>query len=195
MDYNATLFLRHGYLDDFLRYIFNGNGSVVEVNRTHPIGQYICSMRKYSDWPVKELKPPRNFEFCIKLSFPKNRSENRFVYFTQEDTMNINDVINTYFDIEFWMYYLHGKKMGIQQKEILESFIITRKLTSLSYNTEMLKKRGYREEIRNIEKGVEVLRKKAQYASGKIDSGIKEYKNDLIYNDLKIIHANCPNEG
>ena len=190
---DAILYLRHEYLHDYLRFLFDSEGKPeIEIGRGHKLGSYICCIRKYSDMP-KETKAPRGFEYEVRLTFPSNRTKSKFIYFVQEDIMDINDMVEAYFDIDFWRYYLHGQKMSIPQKDILETFIISRKLNSLAYNTEVLKKREYREELRNMEKGIWVLRKKAQYVNEQVKVQLKEYCNNLLMTDNKKLYVNSQN--
>src|SRR5690606_24521295 len=98
---------------------------------------------------------------------------------TEEDQRKINDHLIATFDLDFIEYYYIGKNLGLQQKIVIQNFIIARKLISRVGETEQLKKRTYRKEEREIHTLYERLSRRVRLQSAAIRKTIQEYQNIL----------------
>lgn len=159
---------------DYIKYLFEllPDGSY-KVSRESDFGKALCSFVRYSH--QKQDPVPG----ALALSLPDTDSiksaKNYHCYFSREDTRRLNDLIDVFFHIDFDRFYLNGRKLGIMQKDIIESFIVSRKLTNLLNDNEMLKKRQYREELQLLKQRCKILTNKAWYRNEKIEQNIQGY--------------------
>jgi hypothetical protein len=163
------------YRDYFIHLFPTDPSGALQITRDSDLGKLICALVRYSDFPVKDQIP----EDAIQIKLPATNSlriaQDRFLFLSREDQLRINDLIEVFFNIDFDRYYLKGLKIGLQQKEIIESFIVTRKLTRLMSDNETLKKRQYRQELDLLKERVEQLRQRAYYRNQKIEFEPEKY--------------------
>lgn len=159
---------------DYLAYLFEllPDGSY-KVSREVDFGKVLCSFVRYSNQKQEAI------DGATGLSLPDSDSirsaKSYHCYFSREDTKRLNDLIDVFFHIDFDRFYLNGRKLGIMQKDIIESFIISRKLTNLLNDNEMLKKRQYREEIQLLQQRCKILTKKAWYRNERIEENMQTH--------------------
>jgi len=192
---NLKVYFRYGYIADYFRYLFNyvGTGPVM-VTRHNPVGVFVLGQRKYSDLPVKHKKPSgllhemqiKDSELPeeVEIAMPDKRTPRKFIHYTCADLLEINDITEVYFDIDFWRYYLHASKLKVAQKDILESYVLTRKLISIESDNEMLKKREYRDELKNLKMQAKMLKNKVDYINSNIKLEVEKYVKDKIYSQF-----------
>jgi hypothetical protein len=115
----------------------------------------------------------------VKIAIPNtsdlSTARNRFLFLDREDQTRLNDLLEIYFNIDFDQYYLKGLKMALQQKEIIESFIVSRRLTNLLSDNETLKKRQYRSELEALKCRVKQLQNRAYHRAQKIEFEPQKY--------------------
>ena len=174
----VNFYLKNDLLKDYLKSIFFYENGIYHVTRVHDFGRLLSSLISYSDKPI--LKTKENIQFLLPESPGNRTAKNKFIYIKQEDQLKLIDALNAVFNIDFDRYYLAGRKIGLQQKDIIQAFIVSRKLTALIGNIEVLKKRQYREEIILLEKRKQELLKKAQYRNEAVENSLKEYKQLYI---------------
>lgn len=153
---------------DYLNYIFETDaaGNFI-VDRRHDFGKLISSVVKYSKFPIKQ-KRTGEIKFMLPLSRPLANAANYYLYCTIEDQLKINDYLEALFNIDFDRFYLDGKRLKFQQKDIIQSFIISRKLVNLIGDNETLKKRAYRDELKMLKKYNQMLNTKAYERNARI---------------------------
>lgn len=89
----------------------------------------------------------------------------------------LNMAINAFFDIEFKQYYLAGYELGVQKKDIVTAFIVSRGLFSTDY-FDALHKRIYRQSQQTLDKLVKKLINKVDYINSSINiNGLKDDQN------------------
>lgn len=132
------------------------------ITRDTDLGKAIYASVRYSQQRITEEIPEGSI--CIHLSKSSDypTAPNRFLYFTREDLVRINDLLEVFFNIDLDRYYLRGLKLGMQQKEVIQSFIVERGLTNLLHDVETLKKRQYREELSLLDRQTRILLEKAR---------------------------------
>lgn len=161
---------------DYLNYLFTPqpDGSF-KITKESDFGKALCSFIRYSNMPVTE--EPTDLTVSIHLPDTKSlaNAKNYHCYFNKEDMHRLNDLLDIFFNIDLDRYYLKGMKMGMQQKEVLESFIVSRKLTNLLSDNETLKKRQYRDELMTFKERVEILRQRTYYRIQKIEFEPEKY--------------------
>lgn len=169
----ATLSIKKDLYRDYLNYLFEFSGNIYIVSRHHDFGKLLCSLVKYSNIPVPAEKDAKGIIVQLPKSRPLATAANYYLYYTEEDQQKINDNIEVLFNIDFDRYYLEGCKQGMMQKDIIQSFVISRKLISMSIDTnETLKKRQYRDRIEILKKLSEQLNQKAYYRNRLIEKAI-----------------------
>ncbi|GAB2994036.1 hypothetical protein GCM10027284_09030 [Cyclobacterium sediminis] len=141
------------------------------IGRASDFGKILCSFVRYTS------QKPEPIPEAVNLTLPKSdglkNAANYYMRYSREDLIRINDLLEVFFNIDFDRYYLKGKKLGLLQKHIIESFIISRNLTNLMHDHETLKKKEYREELRLLKERCGMLTRKAYYRNEKIESGMQ----------------------
>lgn len=143
----------------FLSYLFDtmDDGSL-KITRHSDAGKLITCFVRYSDRPIQDEPTDGNVTLFLPWSKGLSTAPNHFLYFSKEDEHRINDLLEVIYHIDLDRYYIKGMRKGYQQKEVIESYIVSRKLTSLFEDNETPKKRQYREEIRAFRELVEKMR-------------------------------------
>lgn len=160
----------------FLSYLFEQlpDGSL-KVTRDTDAGKLITCFVRYADRPIQEEPTSGTVTLLLPRSKSLDTAPNHFLYFTKEDEHRINDLLEVIYHIDFDRYYIKGMRQRLQQKEVIESYIVSRNLTSLFQDNEALKKRQYRDELRAFEDLVDQLRKKAWYRNQSIACEPQKY--------------------
>jgi hypothetical protein len=138
------------------------------ISRDTDLGKAIYASVRYADQrPVDEI-PPEALAIRLSKSSDYWQAAHRFLYFTRDDISRINDLLEVFFHIDLDRYYLTGIKLGMQQKEVIQSFILDRGLINLMQDNETIKKRIYREELSLLRQRTDQLLKKARYRNQQI---------------------------
>lgn len=164
--------IRKDILRDFLGYIFECDASgAFLVSHSHPAGKLLCSLVEYTYKPVAPAAG------ASRLILPSCRSlstaRGRFVYVSKENQEKFNDYLEAIFDLDFNRFYMAGQRLGFRQKDVLYSYINSRRLESAGQDQEMLKKRGYRQSVRDMNARCKKLANRVQYINRQIASDLK----------------------
>ncbi|GHB44501.1 hypothetical protein GCM10008106_26970 [Mongoliitalea lutea] len=135
----------------------------------------VCSFVRYSDTPVDRETGEDVMTFLLPKTHSLASAPNYHCYIRSEDQIKINDFLKVIFNLDLDRWYIKGMKMGMQQKEVLESFIVSRKLTNLLNDNETLKKRQYREELQLLEERKELLRQRCYYRNQRLEFDPQKY--------------------
>ena len=95
--------------------------------------------------------------------------DNRWMYYTKDDISRITSVLVATFHQDFVAYYLRGQLMGRQKKDIIETYIFSRRLTGQD-NFDALHKRAYRMEQRRMKLVSEQMMRRARYYDETLDT-------------------------
>ena len=88
--------------------------------------------------------------------------------------IQLNKALQAVFDLDFMGYYRKGQAAEFAKKDIVEAFVVSRKLVSADY-VEALNKRAYRRQQRAAASLVKKLLRKSYYIDESIDdSGLKK---------------------
>ncbi|HWK58122.1 MAG TPA: hypothetical protein VNQ80_12320 [Parapedobacter sp.] len=157
-------------LREYLHSQFAYESDAFSVFRHNTFGKALCALVSKSDLPVKH-EPS---EKTIRIRLPNTKSirshRNHFLYYTTEDQLKLNDLLDSLFDIDFESYYQAGIRLGMMQKDVIHNFIINRKLVSMIGDVETLKKRQYRKQRNDLEKLSNHLLQKIHYRDRLIKS-------------------------
>lgn len=169
----VSIFIKKQLHLDYLNYIFERDaaGNYV-VDRRHDFGKLVVSLVKYSKFPVPD-KRANTVKFMLPASRPLENASKSYVYITKEDQAKLNDFLDALFNIDFDRYYLDGMQLKFQQKDIIQAFIVSRKLVYLIGDNETLKKRAYRDELKKLEKYSNSLYQKAYNRHSRIKESQK----------------------
>lgn len=150
-------------LREYLHSQFAYESEAFSVFRHNTFGKALCAMVSKSDLPVKHPQSDQT----VRIRLPNTKSirshRNHFLYYTTEDQLKLNDMLDAFFDIDFESYYQAGIRLGMMQKDVIHNFIVQRKLVSMIGEVETLKKRQYRKEKNAIEKVANHLLQKIHY--------------------------------
>lgn len=169
-----------GILRDYLAYLFppDPEAEAYLVSATRDIGRMMIGFVKVSDRPVK---PPQGApQNIVRLKLPlldaTQNMRDRWLYYTSADASRLRMILRATFNMDFDAYYLEGLSRGISKKEIVEMFIVSRKLVNVD-PYEALHKRAYRNEQRRQQCIVANLLRKAKYFDESMDTSGMPDKN------------------
>jgi hypothetical protein len=171
----ASISIAKPMLIDFFKYLFHQENGVFIITSTIDVGKYLISRVSYSDTPVKQA------EGSFKIKLPKtanSTAQNKYLYYTKEDVEKINFELDAAFSIDFDRFYLQGLKLNLQQKEIISDYILSRNLISAGGDIERLKKRKYREDLKNLEKMTRFFKNRSYHRHQIIDNSLKYHITD-----------------
>lgn len=157
-------------LTDYIRYIFNGDGtSPLKISSSHEFGELLIAHARTSDRPVS--RPDGNH--VIEIELPMNNATqslaNRFLYYSKADTKRLNMALHAIFNIDFQQYYLKGLELEFSKKDIVTAFITSRKLFSADVY-DAIHKRAYRREVAKQQKLTKKLLRKVYYIDESINT-------------------------
>lgn len=168
----VLLDIKKPMLREYLHYLFAFEEGSFSVFRKQDFGKLLCSLVQYSNLPIRHEETEHTVKLTLPIgSPPTTNARNYYLYYTKEDQAKLVDYLEVLFNIDLDSYYLSGQRQGFQQKEIIQNFIISRKLVGLIGDNETLKKRLYRKSLKDLEKATEVLIKKAYYRNHVIQFG------------------------
>lgn len=172
---HVKLDIRKALYRDYLHYLFeqDSNGTFLVV-RNCDFGKLLCSRVQYSAQYLKHESTLNTVNFQLPKSRLLANAKNHFLYYSKEDSLKIQEYLEVLFNMDLDRYYLSGIKGGYMQKQIIQSFIVSRKLVKLVGDNETLKKRVYRDELENIKKRTEELFWKAYNRNERIDYALNE---------------------
>lgn len=158
-------------LTDFIKYLFpaDKNEDHLKVSGSHPLGKLFIANISISGKPVAS---PTG-ENVLTLRLPRQDATqdlvNKFLYYSQGATCRLNAALKATFDMDFHDYYQRGSDLGYQKKDIIDAFIVSRRLCSVD-PADALHKRIYRHEQKKREKYVNYLSRKASYIQESLDA-------------------------
>ena len=174
--------LRNAYLRKYIEYIFEQQDDKFIVSRTSDFGRLCVAHVSRSSGPVNVKKN----EFSVTLILPKSNnlphlSESFYLYYTKFDTHRLNDALLAESNLDFKTYYVTGIECGFMQKDIINSYIDSRRL--FADNFDALKKRSYRSAQDSLEKMRRYLSNKIEIMNKKITDKIVVNINNYISNN------------
>lgn len=151
---------------EFLRYLFEELPSgAMKVTQQHNIGRQLVA---YVSRSLVPMPPPSTGKsgVIIPLSLPDSRElrvlDNHFLYYTEDAINYLNKVLNAEFEDDFRQYLRRGKQCEMKTKDIIENYIVSRRL--VDPNTfDTLKKREYRQAVAEQASKKKYLLRKAYY--------------------------------
>lgn len=163
--------LENELLTDYCKYLFPNNnleGPHI-VKGSHQIGALLIAHCRVSERPV----PVPDGDHVLKIELPVNNTSqslnNKFLYYTQGDHLQLNAAIKAWFDIDFYTYYNKAEGIGLSKKQIIEAFITSRKLFSTD-PSDALSKRVYRRETSKREAATKLLVRRVYYLNEALDT-------------------------
>lgn len=162
---------------DYLKGIFELKNNLHVLSRDHDFGKVIISRIKYSKTPVKVVVDHTTVVFDLPAGRSLANAEKYYLYLSKEDEAKINEQLDAIFNIDFDRYCLAGIKLGMMHKDIVQTFILKRKIVSLIGDNETLKKREYRDQLKNMKIYAEQLYKKSYLRNKSIEKELFTYNS------------------
>jgi len=156
----VRLEIENKFNEGFLRRVFGANKTEpIKVTRDTGVGKMLFAMVKYSDTPVKQTIGLQ----LIMPNPPEFTGKNKFLYYTIEDQLKINDYISASFKIWMDRILLEGiYKLNLQRNDIVDIIISELKMENNAQNEqriyERIKKYDYRSRVnarKNLVKAME----------------------------------------
>ena len=163
---------------DYLAYLFppDSPGGPLKVYARNSIGKLLVAHCKVAEGPVA-LEGDKVVDLELPSDIATAPMRDKFLYYDKYSTVALNMAINAFFDIEFKQYYLAGYELGVQKKDIVTAFIVSRGLFSTDY-FDALHKRIYRQSQQTLDKLVKKLINKVDYINSSINiNGLKDDQN------------------
>lgn len=157
-------------LADYLRYLFPPDDSgVLKVSSVPALGKLLVAHVRESGRPVPG--PEGAGVLALDLpAVPATQSlRDKFLYYSSSSAAALNLAASAVFDLDFTGYYRKGEALGLKKKDIIEAFILSRKLVS-SDCFDALHKRVYRRGQKNMSDIAARLVRKAYYIDESIDT-------------------------
>lgn len=119
---------------DYLAYLFppDSPGGPLKVYARNSIGRLLVAHCKVAEGPVA-LEGDKVVDLELPSDIATAPMRDKFLYYDKYSTVALNMAINAFFDIEFKQYYLAGYELGVQKKDIVTAFIVSRGLFSTDY--------------------------------------------------------------
>lgn len=178
----------------FLHQLFNSNrGESLRINRSEFAGRFIFSLRQYSDKPLKQGIPEGYTG--VPVEFPDtglSSHQKRFCYFPMEHVQQINDFISSCFDLYFHVYFFDTRDLddledasqapvNITRQMLVDSFVLGLDMEDFSRATETVKKREYRQAVKEmVRKQQRYLKKDYNFRRKIYERRRKHLKNMLV---------------
>lgn len=161
-------------LKDYLRYMMAGNNQApddsIKINGATWFGALLIACIKTSPVPVH---PATSGKVAVRLELPSSDStatlNNKWLHITSSDTKRLNAALSSIFELDLFSYYERAKRLGIQKKDAVSTFIVSRQLISKDVY-EAIHKRIYRKEAAHLDDMQRRLVRKLYY----IDESISD---------------------
>lgn len=148
---------------DYLRYLFNAPApESIRISLASDFGRMAVGLFKTSDTPVDRADDA----LTVTLVFPRHQTTaaamTRYAYFTEADMKRLNMILDALFNIDLDTYYLQGIQAGMPKRDVIEGFVLSRRLVSADY-AETLGKRAYRTSLSALRRKADIIHRKARY--------------------------------
>ena len=107
--------------------------------------------------------------FDLPLVRALDGCRNKWMQYPATAVPRINHLLQGCFELDFYRYYLKGLQYGYEKQEIVESYVLSRNLTT-GEPFDTLHKRVYRQELALMKKKSALLLRKAKYFFDEQDS-------------------------
>ena len=160
---------------DYMAYLFPpDDDGVLKITSEHLLGKLFIAHCREAPRPIFGL----DGELIVTLRLPQCEAtqnlRSKFLFYNAGDMIQLNKALQAVFDLDFMGYYRKGQAAEFAKKDIVEAFVVSRKLVSADY-VEALNKRAYRRQQRAAASLVKKLLRKSYYIDESIDdSGLKK---------------------
>ena len=162
----VTFTLESNLLRDYLGYLFEKSSrDEYIVTARNDFGKLLIAHLKAAD------REPTTKSSCrtVTLQLPSNDAtlnfNNKYVYYTEQSTHQLNKALSAIFNMDFWMHCIQGRSVDLRKDEMVESFILSRRLFSQDL-FETLHKRAYRKDLETLKLLNKKLTKRYYYLEG-----------------------------
>ncbi len=157
-------------LADYFSYLFPVSGDGLrKVSTSSGMGKLLVAHCRPSDSPVPEPAGGTVFKIELPNDTATKPLIDRFLYYPPASLSALNKALSAFFDLDFTAYYLKGERMGIQKKDVVSAFIVSRGLFTVDCY-DALHKRAYRHSCQTYEAIQRRLLRKAYYIDETIDT-------------------------
>lgn len=154
---------------DYLRYLFDAEpDGPIRISLTNDFGRMVVGLYKVSDIPEDHEDDPLTVTLLLPRHQTTSAAMTRYIHFTKADTKRLNMILDALFNIDLDTYYLQGIQAGMPKRDIIEGFVISRRLVSTDY-ADTLNKRTYRTSLAAIRRKADLLYQKARYHFSRIE--------------------------
>ena len=154
---------------DYLAYLFERDTSgAYIVTARNCFGKLIIGHTQAASLPPKEACGKFAVTFILPINEATQNFQNKFIYLSAQATKQLNISLRAYFELDFWEFVQRRKALRQRKEEIIEAFILSRKLFSAEY-FESLHKRAYRRELKELEALKRKLTRRTYYIESLVD--------------------------
>ncbi|WP_299222217.1 hypothetical protein [uncultured Alistipes sp.] len=153
---------------DYLRYLFNAPApEPIRLSLASDFGRMAIGLYKTSDTPIDQSEDDRTVTLVLPRHQTTAAAMTRYIYFTEADTKRLNMILDALFNIDLDTYYLQGIQAGMPKRDVIEGFVLSRRLVSADY-AGTLSKRVYRTSLSAIRCKADIIHRKARYHFSRI---------------------------
>ena len=154
---------------DYLRHLFKAEPTgPIRISLANDFGRMVVGLYKSSNIPIERAAD----ELTVTLVLPRHRTTNaaqfHYAFLTDVDIKRLNMILDALFNIDLDAYFVQGIQAGMQKRDIIEAFIISRGLASQDY-ADTLSKRAYRSSLATIRRQADLIHRKARYHLSRIE--------------------------
>lgn len=154
---------------DYLRYLFDARpGEPIRITLANDFGRMAVGLYKVSDRPDDRPDDAQTVTLVLPRHQTTYAAMTRYIYFTNVDTKRLNMILDALFNIDLDTYYLQGIQAGMPKRDIIEAFVVSRRLVSADY-ADTLNKRTYRTSLSAIRRKADIILRKARYHFSQIE--------------------------
>ena len=166
----VQLKIDNAMLADYLRYLFpSADGGTLKVTSEHGLGKLIIAHCREMSRPPEYGSGDNIGTLRLPLCRATQNLENKFLYYSATDMVQLNQALAAYFDLDFTGYYRRGQGAKFSKSDIIQAFIVSRRLVSDDY-FDALSKRMYRRQQEEIATITRKLRRRAYYLDEVLDT-------------------------
>lgn len=144
---NVTIELKKDYYEDYLRSLFESPEGPITVNQKMSLGKLFNSLVQINPTPIRNTSNLFKDSVFVDITFSTKQSRvlpSGFFYYPNWAVLQINDMIEFYFDSDLRQCCLFADEMNLNRNDVFDVFIKHRKIKNKSKFHEMIRKRDYR---------------------------------------------------
>lgn len=154
---------------DYLTYLFEQDiTGRLAVSARNDFGKLVIAHIKDTQRPQKAPEGDWTVTLLLPLNEATQNFQNKFICLSAQANEQLNKALQAYFNLDFWEFVQRRKALGERKENIIEAFIVSRKLFSVEC-FDLLHKRAYRRELKELQAMKGKLMRRTYYIESLVD--------------------------